>query len=356
MKTAVVSRSEAAAARRDGLYCRFYGLGERPFNLAPDPKFLFLTPGHREALAQLMYGVQERKGFILLTGEIGTGKTTLLRTMLARLNDNTDVAFVINSTLVFDQLLEYVLADLGVTPIGESRAQRLMALNRFLIERRRAGINTVIVIDEAQNLDTQTLEQIRLLSNFEMTGDKLLQIVLSGQPELREKLQRPELRQLRQRIGLRCTIAPLDPPQVEQYIMNQLRVAGARDRHLFSPAAVRKIAQYSRGIPRVVNTVCDHSLLLGYARQVRHVEVDLVKRAIDYLEEGEARARRPRLGAGSGWPRVARYTSGALVVSSAGVAAMAAVAAYRGEGLGLSNGLIESLFNLVRSLLQWWGS
>lgn len=341
-------------APRDGLYCRFYGLAQRPFNLAPDPRFLFLTPGHREALAQLMYGVQERKGFILLTGEVGTGKTTLLRTLLTRLDDKTDVAFVMNSTLAFDELLEYILADFGVAQTGESRAQRLIALNRFLIERRRVGVNTVIVIDEAQNLGGHTLEQIRLLSNFETAGDKLLQIVLAGQPELRVKLQQPELRQLRQRIALRCAIAPLDPAQVEQYIMNQLRVAGARDRHLFSAVAMRRIALYSRGIPRVVNTVCDHCLLLGYAKQVRHIDVDIVKRAIDYLEAGEARARRLGLGAGVGWPRLARYTSGALVACSAGAVAMVALAAYRDDGL--STAVLESLFNLVRLLLQWWGS
>jgi general secretion pathway protein A len=348
-----VAHTEAVVTRREGLYCRFYGLAERPFNLAPDPKFLFLTPGHREALAQLMYGVQEHKGFILLTGEVGTGKTTLLRTVLARLDVRTEMAFVMNSTLAFDEILEYILADFGIATAGGSRAQRLMTLNRFLIERRRAGVNTVIIIDEAQNLDSQTLEQIRLLSNFEMTGDKLLQIVLAGQPELRVKLQQPELRQLRQRIGLRCTIAPLDSSQVEQYIMNQLRVAGARDRHLFSPAAIRKIAQYSRGIPRVVNMVCDHSLLIGYAKQVRRIDVDIVKRAVDYLEEAEARALRARPGA-ERWPRVARYMSGALVAGSAGVAVMAALAAYRGDGF--STTVLEPLFNLVRSLLQWWGS
>jgi type II secretory pathway predicted ATPase ExeA len=341
-----------SAGSKDGLYCRFYGLAQRPFNLAPDPRFLFLTPGHREALAQLMYGVQEHKGFILLTGEVGTGKTTLLRTLLSRFSDTTDVAFVMNSTLPFDELLEYVLADFGVARTGDTRAQRLIALNRFLIERRRVGVNTVIIIDEAQNLDIQTLEQIRLLSNFEVAGDKLLQIVLAGQPELRVKLQRPELRQLRQRIGMRCTIASLDAAQVEQYIFNQLRVAGARDRHLFSAAAMRKIAQYSQGIPRVVNIVCDHSLLLGYAKQIRRVDADLVQQAIDYLEEGESRVRRLRARTDAVWPRVARYTSGALVACGAGAAAMVAVAAYRDEAL--SSALIGSLFNLVQLVLQWW--
>jgi general secretion pathway protein A len=350
-----VAGGETAVARRDGLYCRFYGLAERPFSLAPDPRFLFLTPGHREALAQLMYGVQEHKGFILLTGEVGTGKTILLRTLLARVEANAEVAFVINSTLAFDEILEYILADFGVAPTGSSRAQRLMALNRFLIDRRRAGVNTVIIIDEAQNLDSQTLEQIRLLSNFETTGEKLLQIVLAGQPELRLKLQRPELRQLRQRIGLRCTIAPLDPAQVDQYIMNQLRVAGARDRYLFSPPAMRRIAQYSRGIPRVVNMVCDNSLLIGYANQVRRIDVDIVKRAIAYLEDSQTRALRSRLSAPGRWSKAARYTGGALAACSAGAAAVVALSVYRGDLNGLSTAVVGSLFHLVQSLLQWWG-
>jgi type II secretory pathway predicted ATPase ExeA len=290
-----------------------------------------------------------------LTGEVGTGKTILLRTVLARVQAKAEVAFVINSTLAFDEILEYILADFGVAPAGEGRAQRLMALNRFLIDRRRAGVNTVIIIDEAQNLDSQTLEQIRLLSNFETTGDKLLQIILAGQPELRIKLQRPELRQLRQRIGLRCTIAPLDPAEVDQYILNQLRVAGARDRYLFSPAAMRRIAQYSRGIPRIVNMVCDNSLLIGYANQVRRIDVDIVKRAIAYLEDSEARALRARLAAGARWPKGARSKGRVLAACSAGAAAVVALSVYAGEVNRFTTAVVGSLFNLVQSLLQWWG-
>ena len=155
------------------MYLKFFGLNAKPFSLTPDPRFLHLTPGHREALAQLIYGVQEQKGFILLVGEVGTGKTTLLRSLLKRLSADTAVAYVMNSTLRFDEMLEYILADFGVTASGRGRAQRLMALNRFLIERRRGGFNSVVIIDEAQNLDAATLEQIRLLSNFETHSDKL---------------------------------------------------------------------------------------------------------------------------------------------------------------------------------------
>ena len=166
------------------MYLTFYGLTEKPFNATPDPKFLYMSPGHREALAQLLYGTQERKGFIVLTGKVGTGKTTLLHTLRQRLNGQTAISFVVHSTLPFDGILEYVLQDLGIAKTGDSRAQRLMALNNFLIERERAGESTVLVLDEAQNLDASTLEQIRLLSNFETPTSKLLQILLVGQPDL----------------------------------------------------------------------------------------------------------------------------------------------------------------------------
>jgi len=339
-------------ASKSGLYLRFYGLAEKPFNLTPDPKFLVYTPSHREALAQLIYGVQDRKGFILLTGEVGTGKTTLLRTLLTRLEGKAEVAFIINSTLQFDELLEYILADFGVGGVVGSRAQRLMALNRFLIDHRKSNGNTVIIIDEAQNLDIRTLEQIRLLSNFETHSDKLLQIVLAGQPELRVKLQRPELRQLRQRIGLRCAITPMDGEQIEQYIVSHLRVAGASDLQLFSRAAVRRIAEYSGGIPRVVNMVCDHSLLLGYANQVRRIEVDIVKRAVAYLEQGAA------VGAVR-WPRpaesrsVARYRAGVLVAGGVG-AAVVALSAYAGDSGGVSTAMMGSFLSFMQWLLHWW--
>src|SRR3989449_4713477 len=220
------------------MYLPFYGLTEKPFNATPDPKFLYMSPGHREALAQLLYGTQERKGFIVLTGKVGTGKTTLLHALCQRLNGQSAVSFVVNSTLPFDELLEYVLEDLGVGKTGESRAKRLIALNNFLIERERTGQNTVLILDEAQNLDASTLEQIRLLSNFETPTSKLLQILLVGQPELKDKLHLPELQQLKQRIGLRCQIPPLALDEVRQYIRTRLRIAGARDLGLFTDPAV----------------------------------------------------------------------------------------------------------------------
>jgi general secretion pathway protein A len=290
------------------MYLAFYGLKEKPFNATPDPRFLYSTPAHREALAQLVYGVRESKGFLVLTGEVGTGKTTLLHTLLRRLDADTAVAFVTNSTLPFDEMVAYMLEDFGVVGAGEGRARRLAALNRFLIERRRNGQNTVLILDEAQNLTPETLEEVRLLSNFETPADKLLQILLVGQPELRAKLLLPELRQLKQRIGLRCTIRPLTGEETEDYIRRRLRVAGAPDLGLFTDRAVARIWKYAGGIPRLVNIVCDHCLLIGYVERKRRIERDIVERAIEYLEEGE----RPVQAQGLHWRPRARFLPWAL--------------------------------------------
>lgn len=284
------------------MYLTFYGLLEKPFNATPDPKFLHLTPGHREALAQLLYGVQENKGFIVLTGEVGTGKTTLLHTLLQRLDGNAHVAFVFNSMLSFDGIFEYMLEDFGIARPGDTQPQRLFALNSFLIERRRAGHTAILILDEAQNLDPATFEKIRLLSNFETPTEKLLQILLVGQPELEAKLQVPELRQLRQRIALRCRVPVLTREETREYIRTRLRVAGARDLGLFTDRAVDRVATYARGIPRLINILCDHSLLYGYADQKRKIDCDVVEQAIGYLEEGMRQRAAPRRGA---WWRVA---------------------------------------------------
>lgn len=204
----------------------FFGLREPPFNPTPDPRFLHLTPGAQKALAQLLYGAQQRKGFLLLTGEVGTGKTTLLHALLERLEETTAVPFITNSMHGFEGILEYLLEDLGIAKPGEaSPAQRLIALQRFLVERHRNGQNTVLILDEAQDLEPRTLEQSRFLSTFETTSEKILQILLVGQPELRARLDLPELRQLKQRIGLRCSIPALAPAKVCQYIRARLRVA-----------------------------------------------------------------------------------------------------------------------------------
>jgi general secretion pathway protein A len=281
------------------MYQSFYGLREAPFSPTPDPKFLFQSSRHREALAQLLYGVKERKGFIVLTGEIGTGKTTLLRTLLERLDRDTHVAYVHNSALGIEGLLEYILQDWGVKSHAASHAQRLFELNEFLIDQHRQGLSPVLVIDEAQNLSIQTLEAVRLLSNFETTSSKLMQILLVGQPELRDKLNTVELRQLKQRIGLRCHIGPLSPEETRLYVRHRLRIAGAADTGVFTDGAIQRIAEYSGGTPRVINIVGDHALLNGFADSKRRIDTGVIDEAIEYLEEGERpewkRSRRARL-------------------------------------------------------------
>ena len=270
------------------MYLRFYGLREAPFNPTSDPKFLYQSPRHREALAQLLYGVGERKGFLVLTGEIGTGKTTLLRTLLARLDPDLPVAYIHNTALGIEGLVEYMLADWGAPSSGLTHARRLWDLSRFLIDQHRQRRSPVLIIDEAQNLSIPTLEAVRLLSNFETDSAKLVQILLVGQPELRRKLDSPELRQLRQRIGLRYHIGPLAFEEVRAYIQHRLRVAGAPDTGLFTDTAIERISRYSEGVPRIVNILCDHCLLSGYADQKRRVDAGAVAEAIDYLEDGQS--------------------------------------------------------------------
>ena len=272
------------------IYLNFYGLTREPFGVTPDPDFLLMTPGHREVLSQLLYGIQERKGFMLVTAEVGMGKTTLLSALRQQLDSTTAVAYVSNSMLPFQGILEYMLEEFELEKPGESSAQRLVTLQNFLIERHRTGQNTVLILDEAQNLYPQTLEQIRLLSNFETTKEKILQIILVGQPELLARLDMPELRQLQQRIGMVCSIPPLTRSATRNYIRTRLRMAGAQDLGLFSEDSLQRISEYAEGIPRVVNTVCDHCLLIGYADQTRRIDADIVEEAINYLEAG----RRPR--------------------------------------------------------------
>jgi general secretion pathway protein A len=270
------------------MYLTFFGLDERPFTTAPDPRFLYLSPGHREALAQLEYGIQERVGFLVLTGNIGSGKTTLLHALLQRLDGNADVAFIVNSGLSFDGILAYLLKEFGISESGESRIERLLALEHFLIEQSRVGRRAVLIVDEAQNLDPETLEHIRMLSNFETSSQKLLQIVLVGQPSLHATLERPDLCQLKQRIVLWAAIRPLSRDETLKYIWTRLRIAGVRDRGLLTERAVRAIADYAGGIPRVVNIVADHCLLIGYADQKRRLDVDVVDQAIRYFQGTKA--------------------------------------------------------------------
>jgi general secretion pathway protein A len=260
------------------MYKSFYGLKENPFNVNPDPRYLFLTRQIEESLAGLMYSIQTRKGFITLTGEVGTGKTTIVNKILEWLHHRrARTAFLFNSRMNSSQLFDFILSEFEIQCDSNSKSQQLLKLNHWLLERYRAGETVVLIIDEAQNLTFPVLEEIRLLSNLETSTEKLLQIILSGQPELEETLKLPNLRQLRQRIMLRCKTAPLTREQTREYIYERLRIAGAGSQPIFSAQAIETIHIYSLGVPRVVNLLCDHSLINGYVEQQKPIEAAIVE-------------------------------------------------------------------------------
>src|SRR5271169_883738 len=260
------------------MYKSFFGLKENPFNVNPDPRFLFLTQQIEEALAGLMYGIQTKKGFITLTGEVGTGKTTLVNRLLDWLHQRrAKTAFLFNSRMNTNQLFDFILAEFDISCDSKSKSQQLMKLNHWLLDRYRSGETVVLILDEAQNLTFPVLEEVRLLTNLETSTDKLLQIVLSGQPELEDKLKLPELRQLRQRIMLRCKTTPLTKEQTHDYILKRLKIAGSGDEPIFSPEAMDAVHIYSMGIPRVVNLLCEHSLVNAYVDQQRPVKSKVVE-------------------------------------------------------------------------------
>jgi general secretion pathway protein A len=260
------------------MYKSFFELKENPFNVNPNPRYLFLTKEIEEALTGLMYGIHTRKGFITLTGEVGTGKTTLVNRLLDWLhNQRTRTAFLFNSRINSTQLFDFILAEFEIHCESRSKSQQLLKLNEWLLDRYRAGETVVLVVDEAQNLTYPVLEEIRLLTNLETSTDKLLQIVLSGQPELEEKLRLPQLRQLRQRIMLRCKTSPLSKEQTHTYILERLRIAGAAGRPIFSPQAMDTAHLYSLGIPRVINLLCEHALVNAFVEQQRPIQPKIVE-------------------------------------------------------------------------------
>ncbi len=261
------------------MYTAFYGLREMPFSLSPDPRFLYLAESHREALAHLLYGVEQGEGFIAVTGEVGTGKTTLCRTLLQRLGSGTDVAFLFNPDLSPDDLLRAVCAEYGLEGRGPSRRELIEEINQFLLQEKRDGRRVLLIIDEAQNLSPETLEQIRMLSNLETETSKLIQIILIGQPELDALLATPSLRQLRQRISVRWRLEPLSSSGAHQYVRHRLRIAGGAEREIFREGALREIYRRSTGIPRVINVLCDRALLAGYAAGVKEIDGRLVAEA-----------------------------------------------------------------------------
>src|SRR5437016_658475 len=293
------------------MYKRFFGLRESPFNVSPDPRYLFLTKQIEETLTALMYGIQTRKGILTLTGEVGTGKTTLINRVLDWLNQRAaKTAFLFNSRMNSSQLFDFVLAEFDIPCELRSKSQQLMKLNHWLLERYRAGETAVLILDEAQNLTFPVLEEIRLLTNLETSTEKLLQIVLSGQPELEEKLKLPQLRQLRQRIMLRCKTGPLSREQTHDYIAERLRIAGASGELIFSPKAVETVHLYSLGIPRVINLLCEHSLINAYLEQERPISARIVE---DVAHEFQLDEVEPTAPAGSTRIDANLYTSEAFI-------------------------------------------
>jgi general secretion pathway protein A len=260
------------------MYKQFFGLTRNPFEISPDPFFYHPTPRHNEALANLHYGVGRRKGFIVITGEVGTGKTLLVRCLLAELRKN-NIAFgyVFNPLLPVVEFFQYIMADLGLPYAGRTKTEMLLDLNRYLIQRHARGLITALVVDEAQALRPELLEEIRLLTNLETSQQKLLQIVLMGQPELELVLDSPELRQLKQRVALRCQLQPLDFVQAQAYIHSRLERAGASaDSPIFSDEALEKVFEYSRGIPRIINNLCENSMVNAFAREERPITAQTI--------------------------------------------------------------------------------
>src|ERR1700746_220797 len=255
-------------SRSNGMYKEFFGLRANPFNVNPDPRYLFLTRHTEEALACLTYGIQSRKGFVLLSGEVGTGKTTLINKLLEWLRlQQGATAFLFNSRMNVPQFLDYMMADFGIACDSRSKSQILLRLYNWLLDRYRAGETAVLIVDEAQNLSDEVLEEIRMLTNLETFTEKLLQIVLVGQPELEQKLKQPQLRQLRQRLTLRAKTHALTLEETKAYVQQRLRIAGSNGQQIFEPEALEAIHRYSSGIPRVINLLCEHCLVSSFVDQ-----------------------------------------------------------------------------------------
>jgi general secretion pathway protein A len=266
------------------MYVAYYNLREAPFNITPDPRFLFFSAKHQEAFNHLLFGIHERKGFIELTGEVGAGKTTICRKLLENLGPNYKTALILNPCFTGHQLIKTICQEFGLKVRGMDRVAYLHALNEFVLAEVNHGNDVVLVIDEAQALSDELLEQVRLLSNLETDRQKLMQIVLMGQPELRDKLLQPELRQLRQRITVRYHLQPLDLNETAGYVNHRLKLAGANGRPRFDEGAIRLVYKYSQGVPRLINTVCDKTLLAGFVGQIDVMTRQEVNLAIEELE------------------------------------------------------------------------
>jgi general secretion pathway protein A len=301
------------------MYEAYYGFREKPFNLTPDPKFLYLSVKHHEAFAHLEFGLEQRGGFMVITGEVGTGKTTLCRYFLDRLDERTVSAFILYPALGTTELLRSINRDLGVSNEGETDKELIDALHRFLLDSRQANKNIVLVIDEAQNLSRDVLEQVRLISNLETDTEKLIQIVLIGQSELNDKLGQDDLRQLEQRITARYHLTPLSRSEMTQYIRHRLAVAGGLGRVDFTSGALRVVHRFSQGVPRLINLVCDRSLLAGYVLEKNEIDARLVRQAIKELNMRKRRS----------WFRRPRWAVASVVGVAAALLAGLGIAGYR---------------------------
>ena len=313
------------------MYTEFYGLREKPFSLSPDPRFLFLSDSHREALAHLLYGIEQGEGFIAITGEVGTGKTTLCRTLLQRLEPGSEIAFLFNPQLSGLELLQAITAEFGLETQGKSRRELMDQLDRFLLTKKQEGRRVLLLIDEAQNLDSEALEQVRLLSNLETDTQKLIQIVLIGQPELDTLIESPHLRQLRQRISVRWRLTPLSAAETREYVRHRLRVAAGGARDIFTELALREVHRRSGGIPRVVNRLCDRALLAGYSEGAREIGLGTVAEAQREIDGGgRSASAEPGLGARlEQW----RFPLGVAAGAFVAVAAAAGVWWWQGGAL-----------------------
>jgi general secretion pathway protein A len=279
------------------MYGNYFGLAELPFSVTPDPRFSYTNAHYREAFANLRYGIETRKGFIVITGEAGTGKTTLLRRLMRSVESTVHTAFIFNTHLGFTELLRLALSELGVASSAQDRLTLMVQLNAYLIEQLRKDHTVSLLIDEAQDLSDEMLEELRLLSNLETDRAKLIQIVLMGQPELERKLDQPQLRQLKQRVAIRCRLAPLRSDEVALYINSRLQTVGYEGKELFDLGSVEQIARYSQGIPRLVNVICDNALLITYAISKSKVSaeiIDEVARDLQLVKPSQVRATEQR--------------------------------------------------------------
>jgi general secretion pathway protein A len=323
------------------MYTAFYGLREKPFALSPDPRFLYLAASHREALAHLLYGIEQGEGFISVTGEVGTGKTTLCRTLLERLEGEIEVAFLFNPSRTALELLQSICAEFGLPAEGLARRNLMAQLNGFLLEKKREGRRVLLIIDEAQTLSENTLEQVRLLSNLETSREKLIQILLLGQPELDRKLGERGLRQLRQRISVRWKLSPLAATETRAYVRHRLSVAAGEPKGIFSDAALREVHRRTGGIPRLVNQLCDRALLGGYAARADKIGPSLVRAAAKEIPD----ARRPR-------PRVDPEKPTRPWLFFAAMCALVGIGLVAGLQVGrngLTDAMQSSLFNRART-------